>query len=151
MKEDPEGSEVQEGTEVVPDDSSEADSGAAAGLEDETVEPSDQADDRSAAGEETEPGSDADKNEIMIEEPDEQSTESEGKQTGSVIDSGTCGDKTHWTVTGESGNYTLTISGTGSVSPGYDKAPWDKYKSQIKKAVVGEGITFLGSYTFQSL
>ena len=77
-----------------------------------------------------------------------EATESEGKQAGSVIDSGTCGDKTHWTVTGESGNYTLTISGTGSVSPGYDKAPWDKYKSQIKKAVVGEGITFLGSYTF---
>ena len=129
---------TREETEAVPDESSEADSGIEAESEDEADVPSDETDERSAA-----------ENEIIIEEPADASAESEGKQAGSVIASGTCGDSAKWTLTNESGEYTLTISGSGSVYPGdYCATAWEKYKSQIKKAVVEEGITYLQSYAF---
>lgn len=101
----------------------------------------------SGVNEEADPGSDAE-DEIVIEEPAEQFAEIEGKQAGSVIDSGKCGDSAQWTITDEGGEYTLTISGTGNVNPGYGEAAWEQYKPQVKKAVVEEGITYLESYAF---
>ena len=47
-------------------------------------------------------------------------------------------------------NYTLTISGTGAM-PDYEhssKTPWGLYRADIKKIVIGEGITHAGDYAF---
>lgn len=44
---------------------------------------------------------------------------------------------------------TLTFSGTGEMEDyGLDNIPWQNYKSDIEKVVIGEGITKVGSYSF---
>ena len=47
---------------------------------------------------------------------------------------------------------TLTISGTGAIKDYGDtvlnKRPWDDYKDQIQKVVIGEGITTIGKLNF---
>ena len=61
--------------------------------------------------------------------------------------SGECGDNVSWTLV----NNTLTISGTGEM---YDYSemttPWyaDKYRLNIKKVVIKEGVTSIGDYAF---
>lgn len=81
-----------------------------------------------------------------------------------IIASGYCGgegDGTNleWNLS-ESG--TLTISGTGAMSDYFNEwseeaqdyvlnRPWEAYKDQIKKLVLGEGITRIGSYSFCQL
>ena len=81
-----------------------------------------------------------------------------------IIASGYCGgegDGTNleWNLS-ESG--TLTISGTGAMADYFDEwseeaqdyvpnRPWEAYKEQIKKLVLGEGITRIGSYSFCQL
>ena len=69
-----------------------------------------------------------------------------------VIDSGSCGDNITWTLTGSSTNMTLTISGTGEM---YDYSessiPWASKRSKIKRIVVENGVTSIGSYSFYSL
>jgi hypothetical protein len=69
---------------------------------------------------------------------------------GSVTASGTTANGQTWTLF-SSGK--LQISGTG-VMPNYStssstRAPWYAYRSQITSAVIGEGITQLGNYTFR--
>ena len=65
-----------------------------------------------------------------------------------TVDSGNVGE-CQWTVTGTSGNYTLTISGTGSmVYPG--NAPWISHIPNIKTLTVGAGITAIGSGAFRN-
>ena len=68
--------------------------------------------------------------------------------------SGTCGDNISWELD-ESGTLTLTGSGamrdyTYSSSGGYDVSPWREFEmgNDIKKIVVGDGITSIGSYAF---
>ncbi len=81
-----------------------------------------------------------------------------------IIASGYCGgegDGTNleWNLS-ESG--TLTISGTGAMADYFNEwseeaqdyvlnRPWEAYKDQIKKLVLGEGITRIGSYSFCQL
>lgn len=81
-----------------------------------------------------------------------------------IIASGYCGgegDGTNleWNFS-ESG--TLTISGTGAMADYFNEwseeaqdyvlnRPWEAYKDQIKKLVLGEGITRIGSYSFCQL
>ena len=63
---------------------------------------------------------------------------------------GTCGDNLTWTL---DSNGTLTISGTGEM---YDygnlfdrtTAPWEKYYSSIKSAVINDGVTSIGEQAF---
>ena len=59
---------------------------------------------------------------------------------------GTCGDYLNWSITG---NYVLTISGTGEM---YDytgsDSPWYLYKDMITVIVVEDGVTSVGNYAF---
>lgn len=65
---------------------------------------------------------------------------------GAVIDSGTSGDKITWTLT-EGG--TLTITGTGPMGEcGNITRPWDDYEFDVKKIIISEGITNIGTYAF---
>ncbi|SEK43106.1 leucine-rich repeat domain-containing protein [Ruminococcus albus] len=63
--------------------------------------------------------------------------------------SGTCGAKVTWTLDDEG---TLTISGTGEMANYWStvKQPWAKYSNFIKKAVIEEGVTKIGSFAFNS-
>ena len=74
---------------------------------------------------------------------------------GQTVDSGTCGATGHesdvtWTVTGTSGNYTLTISkvgATGAMADYKDSSssrPWYNYRSGITSVYIGNGITNIG-------
>jgi hypothetical protein len=64
-----------------------------------------------------------------------------------LVASGTTGECT-WTITGESGNYTLTISGNGSMDYYfYGKAPWH-YQNSIKTLVIQDGVTVIGERAF---
>ena len=67
---------------------------------------------------------------------------------------GYCGTSGHesdvtWELTGESSNYTLTISGTGAMA-GYDwdGQPWYSNKDNITSVVIGNGVTGIGQYAF---
>ena len=62
-------------------------------------------------------------------------------------ESGSTGNLT-WSVT--SANTVITISGEGAM-PNYitlDDVPWKNYKSTIKKIVISDGVTDIGSYAF---
>lgn len=74
-------------------------------------------------------------------EPDINNISSEqALQSSSLIDSGTCGANTTWTL---DANYCLTISGTGSISgwASSSSTPWYKYQSYIKTAIIEPGVT----------
>ena len=60
--------------------------------------------------------------------------------------SGTFGTNLAW-VLDDSG--TLTITGTGPMpSWSYEDAPWYTSRDKIKKLVISEGVTSIGSYAF---
>ena len=61
--------------------------------------------------------------------------------------SGTCGENVTWTFDESAG--TLTISGTGAMFD-YDSnnRPWESYRYSIKKVIIGNGVTTIGSYAF---
>ena len=59
---------------------------------------------------------------------------------------GTDGENIAWTLDRETG--VLTINGTGATT---NDRPWQKYKSEVKEIIVGEGITELGDSAFYSM
>lgn len=63
--------------------------------------------------------------------------------------SGTCGEHLTWSLS-EDG--TLTISGTGEMEDYSDdnESPWKSFYRQIKKVVIEQGVTSIGSCAFQS-
>ena len=65
------------------------------------------------------------------------------------IATGVCGDNLTWTF--NESTDTLTISGTGDM---YDfepnTAPWQDYKSSIKKVIICDGVTSLGERAFSA-
>ena len=62
--------------------------------------------------------------------------------------SGTCGDNATWKIE----NNTLTITGTGAITGyHYNDLPWRGQAANIKKIVVGEGITDIGDGDFYYL
>lgn len=63
--------------------------------------------------------------------------------------SGTCGEHVTWSLS-EDG--TLTISGTGEMEDYSDdnESPWKSFSRQIKKVVIEQGVTSIGSCAFQS-
>ena len=67
--------------------------------------------------------------------------------TFAVTAEGTCGDNLTWTLDGG----VLTISGTGDMES-YETmgSPWYSYRSSITSIVIGEGVTSIGDYAFQS-
>jgi len=54
-------------------------------------------------------------------------------------DSGSCGENVTYSFVESTG--TLTISGTGDMS----NSPWYSYRSSIKKVVINNGVTSIGS------
>ena len=72
------------------------------------------------------------------------------KITGMDIPHGECGENVRWVLTGESSDYTLTISGTGAMADYASSSdqPWKDYRSSIKTVVVGDGVTSIGSGAF---
>ena len=74
--------------------------------------------------------------------------------TEDVVASGYCGKNggtnLSWTITGEEGNYTLTISGEGEMEDyaSVDAQPWKEYRSDLVKLVLGNGITTIGDLAF---
>lgn len=64
-----------------------------------------------------------------------------------VNSSGTCGNNLTWTLDDEG---TLTISGTGAMSnwESYIATPWHDHYGQIKKIIIGFGITTIGDHAF---
>ena len=62
-----------------------------------------------------------------------------------VLDSGVWGDTT-WTYNNLG---VLTISGNGAMADCETKsAPWEAYRTRIKKVVIGEGVTYIGKFNF---
>jgi hypothetical protein len=70
------------------------------------------------------------------------------KAFSQVVASGTTGDCT-WELTGTTGNYTLTISGSGAMGDyGDGGSPWFSYNSDIKTLDIQQGVTSIGDYAF---
>lgn len=71
------------------------------------------------------------------------------KVRAEIAGSGTCGDNIRWVCEGsKTDGYTLTLSGSGEMY-NYDwNAPWGKI-SDIKRVVVGNGITSIGNDAFK--
>jgi hypothetical protein len=65
-----------------------------------------------------------------------------------TVDFGTTGDCT-WTLTGSSGDYTLTIGGNGAME-NYTSgsAPWYSYRNDIKTLEIQQGVTTIGDTAF---
>ena len=72
-----------------------------------------------------------------------------GGTTGDVIDSGNRGANSSnvtWKLTSDG---TLTISGTGKMADyGWEETPWYGLRLQVKKAIIKNGVTSIGSYAF---
>ena len=64
----------------------------------------------------------------------------------SVVASGSCGTDVKWALTGTSPNYTLTISGTGTISTN----PWYNYRADITTVVINEGVTGINMSVFMN-
>ena len=66
---------------------------------------------------------------------------------GDPVTTGTCGDNLTWNLDDDG---TLTISGTGAMTSytAFSNVPWYNSCSAIKKVVVGEGVTGIGTYAF---
>ncbi len=63
------------------------------------------------------------------------------KGLSGAIQSGTCGDNITWTLD----DGVLTLEGTGAMTD-YEYSPWDGM--DVKKVVIGDGITTIGDYAF---
>ncbi len=63
-------------------------------------------------------------------------------------ESGACGANLTWDLT----DGVLTISGTGAMTDWYSSsyAPWYSYSSSIKEVSIGNSVTSIGNYAFQS-
>ena len=63
------------------------------------------------------------------------------------VPGGSCGDNVNWTLS-EDGK-TLTISGTGAMAGyAYEGYPWYKYKNNIQKLIIEEGVSTINSGAF---
>ena len=62
-----------------------------------------------------------------------------------VIADGQCGQNLIWELTDDG---TITISGKGAMD-NYSNYPWEDYKSQIKRVVFEEGVTYIGTSAFE--
>ena len=62
-----------------------------------------------------------------------------------VIVSGKCGYDLIWTLDNTG---TLTVSGTGDMHNYYSDSPWDAYKNEITKLIIGDNVTNIGYAAF---
>lgn len=79
----------------------------------------------------------------------EEVAESNGYTFEPFVSSGTFSTDLKWALTGDG---ELHIYGTGAI-PDYASSsnvpPWNNYKRDIKKVVIGNGVTTIGSYAFE--
>ena len=91
----------------------------------------------------------------QVDETEEPAPEenTETANTEDTEDPVTCGPDITWALTGTDHDLTLTISGSGKMNDyaAESETPWASEKTKIKKIIVEEGITGLGSYAFCSL
>lgn len=68
-------------------------------------------------------------------------------EDATVIESGTCGKDLTWKLDSKG---TLTVSGTGKMDEALDRTPcpWKDLKDDIKKVVIGNGVTSIGMEMF---
>lgn len=60
---------------------------------------------------------------------------------------GTCGENITWEYDAQTQE--LVLSGNGAMEDcDYDKVPWNDCRDEIKRVIVGEGITSIGNYAF---
>lgn len=64
----------------------------------------------------------------------------------SAATKGKCGDNVRWALDEKTG--VLTISGKGAMYNNPSLKRWDKKKSQVKKVIIGEGVTSIGDRAF---
>ncbi len=69
----------------------------------------------------------------------------------SASSSGLCGDSLTWSIDGTG---TLSVSGTGAMynykADSVITPPWNSRKGEIRNVVIGEGVTSIGDYAFES-
>jgi hypothetical protein len=71
-----------------------------------------------------------------------------GEAMGQVASGTTSGGCT-WTLTGTSGDYTLTINGNGAMGDySYSNVPWSSYRTGIKTVDIQQGVKSIGNYAF---
>lgn len=63
-----------------------------------------------------------------------------------VREPGQCGENAYWTYTGG----TLTVTGSGPMDDFPEGAPWSDDRLLIRKAVIGDGITYIGAHAFEN-
>ncbi len=70
------------------------------------------------------------------------------KQDAVVISSGTCGDYLKWTLNSEG---IMNIAGTGNMEcwKKFAETPWYEEKENVKKVVIGEGVTSVSAEAFR--
>ena len=61
-------------------------------------------------------------------------------------DSGSCGKNVYWGVNKSEGE--LKIFGIGQMKSGVSTGDWSKYSENIKKVIIDEGVTSIGSFAF---
>lgn len=68
---------------------------------------------------------------------------SEATEQSEIVHSGICGDNDNisWTLDSDG---TLIFSGSGPL----EGTTWDEFRTDIRKIIIGEGITSIGSYSF---
>lgn len=65
-----------------------------------------------------------------------------------ALPQGQCGNDAYWTFYQSSGELIITGSGSMTDYPSADALPWEKYTAGIRKIIVSDGITSIGSYAF---
>lgn len=106
----------------------------------------DEIEDSKELDEEKENGTESSKKDIEEEAAEELELADE---TVEEIASGSCGTHASWSLDSEG---TLVISGYGSMKGYYQShGPWYDERSNIKKVVIGDGITKIGQYAFKDL
>ena len=69
--------------------------------------------------------------------------------TEMLTPNGNCGENVRWVLTGESPNYTLTITGTGAIQDAVGGSmPWNSYKSSITTLIIEDGVTSISEQAF---
>ncbi len=64
--------------------------------------------------------------------------------------SGTCGENVSWSLNTVTGVLTITGSGPMENYKSMNYAPWYQYQSDIRWVTIGEGVTTIGDYAFDS-
>ena len=69
------------------------------------------------------------------------------ESTDHIIRDNTCGDHLTWSYNTDT--YTLTIQGTGDMGNFSSlNVPWSSYKNKMRKVIIEEGVTSIGTFAF---